>query len=183
MARPLWLLDIDGVVNSLVDRITDTPYGKQTDWLRFHQRIYTGLLFPIVANRAVVDYIRTVHESGRAEVRWLTTWEDNDEYRALAQALGLPEFAVEARQAEFTPLEMLDHGMWWKLPAVIRVLAREPDRPVLWTDDEIELRSSARRWCRAQVDDRTDLMVIAPDSESGLTPYQLTLIDKFLTSV
>jgi hypothetical protein len=178
---PLWLLDVDGVLNALVDRLADTPYGADSDWLRFHQCSRTGLLYPIVANRRVLESVRSAHEGGRVEVRWLTTWEVNDDYVALAEALGLPQFEVEARPTEFTPLGMLDHGMWWKLPAVERALERALDRPVLWTDDEVGLRTPAMRWRRHQAEVRPDLMIIAPDLQVGLTPDHLVQIDDFLT--
>ena len=180
MKRPLWLLDVDGVLNALVDRLADTPYGSDRDWLRFHQRSRTDLLYPIVANRRVLEFIREAHESGRAEVRWLTTWEVNDDYVALAESLGLPQFEIEARATDFTALGMLDYGMWWKLPAVERALDREPGRPVLWTDDEVGLRTPAMRWQRRQAETRPNLAVVAPDLLVGLTPAHLAQIDGLL---
>ncbi|HYY11924.1 MAG TPA: hypothetical protein VE781_13380 [Kineosporiaceae bacterium] len=80
--RPLWLLDVDGVVNA------DRPgWGGSP---RSRQVAADGVLWRIRWAPALVERIRALHRSGRVEIRWASTWIGSTP--ALAAALALPDF-------------------------------------------------------------------------------------------
>jgi hypothetical protein len=86
---PLWLLDVDGVLNA-VTRSPDRAIWP--DWRR-GRAVADGVAWSICFSPSATRAIRTLHESGLVEVRWLTTWREyaNAELRRL---LDLPELAV-----------------------------------------------------------------------------------------
>lgn len=179
---PVWLLDIDGVINAISPKpdrgvwpadqwITGVANADGTDW-------------PILAARPVVEFIRRVHESGRAEIRWHTTWQHDA--ANLARLLDLPDLAVQAcpefatrRQGLAGAAPVAVRETWWKLPAARRVVEEE-GRSLLWTDDDAdqELRPHGGRRALAGTAPR---LVVCPRPRIGLTRRQLRAIDAFLT--
>lgn len=89
--RPLWLLDVDGVLNA----VTGKP--DRSVWPDWRAGVATADRqdWPIWYSRTVTETVRRVHEQGLAEVQWLTTWGAwaNGSLRHL---LDLPELAVAA---------------------------------------------------------------------------------------
>ena len=83
MSIPIWFLDIDGVVNALA---RPAPIGYQITTANT-----MGRGWRIAYSREVVDFINRVNREGLAEVRWLTTWEQ-DAHRELAPTVGLDAF-------------------------------------------------------------------------------------------
>lgn len=183
---PVWLLDIDGVVNAISKKPNRTVWPTD-DWST-GKASCDGFDWPIMWSRPVVDFIREVHESGRAEVRWHTTWQH--EAQALADLVGLPKFAV-AYSPEYlehwlrtsaSEAERLREGrprpVWWKLPAAERVVQDE-GRPLVWTDDDMT-------WDLARYDKDRGLrayaptLLVSPDKSTGLTPKHLRQIADFL---
>ena len=81
---PIWFLDIDGVVNALADGIPPSGTRRTT-------AITMGRGWRIVYSPEVIDFINLVNREGFAEVRWLTTWEQ-DAHRELAPKVGLDAF-------------------------------------------------------------------------------------------
>lgn len=173
MSAPLILLDVDGVLNAVIGRSGAVPYGDAADWLRVDVNGY-----PIAANRTVLRRISDWHTSGRAEVRWLTTWEIGDLANThLGPALGLPEFAVEGRAKEFPPAKFSDHGHWWKLGVAQRAAEREPDRVIVWIDDDHPAYSRAAGWIETT---SGRVLHFAPETHVGLHPDDLDNIDGLL---
>lgn len=183
--RPVWLLDIDGVINAAVGTVGRPPgqVWKPSDWIDAHvwgstqtaiQSPPEPRLWRIVASRRVVEFIREVHESGRAEVRWHTTWQHDAANMALA--LELPKFEVAEAPEFLEQGNTLVKRGWWKLPAALRVL-RDEGRPLVWTDDEIgylEWKHMSALLAAGSV------LPIAPQTSIGLTAKHLVQIDIFL---
>lgn len=168
MSAPLWLLDVDGVLNAV--RL-DVPEG--------HVRCEVGdsdaRTWDITYRPAVVEFIRDLHESGRVEVRWLTTWCE-DARDSLAPAVGLPlDCAVEgvAERSRFRPSD------WWKSTVAQRLSDADPDRPLIWTDDDLDygLRTGEAAWLRSR-SGRT--LGISPKCDVGLTDDHLAAITAFV---
>ena len=74
---PVLLLDVDGVLNAVR---RDLPEG----WRRGTFNGYVLSWDPTVIAR-----LRALHESGRVELQWLTTWTEMAD-RLLAEPMGLP---------------------------------------------------------------------------------------------
>jgi hypothetical protein len=171
-ATPLWLLDIDGVVNA-VAREGALDAWPRSAWVR---RMITtwvpdrGMMtLPILAARPVLDFITQVHESGSAEIRWHSTWR-TAAVTAFAPMLGLPAIPISIAP-EWTERPV---GLWWKLPAAQRAVAT--GRRLIWTDDDL-------RFYAHEIGDlaqRDDALVIGPPSDTGLTPTHLAAIAEFI---
>lgn len=165
--KPIWLLDIDGVVNS----VTALPRTDVwSDWIQVAVSD-DRRSWPIQTAVAVRDFIAKVHADGLAEIRWHTTWQDRAP--RVGAALGLPEFPVQASE-EYDPWRY--RYSEWKPPAVFRVAATGV--PVLWTDDDLSHITTAEQ--------RTSLTkmgchLIQPDSWLGLQPDDLGRITAFLS--
>ena len=168
---PVWLLDIDGVINATATKVPDWIWPPHT-WTRQH---IDG--FQITSSSRVMEYLTEVHEQGLAEIRWHTTWQD----RALhvGEVLGLPIFEVE-EAPEFPPTsELVAKWMrdglprWWKYPAAVRVLTLEKRR-LVWTDDEIFDELNAVR--RQEIAALGKTLLVCPIRQTGLDAGDLRRI-------
>ncbi|MFK3983878.1 hypothetical protein ACI2K4_26290 [Micromonospora sp. NPDC050397] len=178
---PVWLLDVDGVVNA-ISRRPDRSVWPRDRWVS-GTAVSAGIEWPILAAQPVLDFIREVHERGRAEVRWHTTWQHDALH--LAELLGLPTFATQ-EAPEFAEREQGLAGAapvsvgrgWWKYPAAERVV-RDERRPLVWTDDDAtwELRGHDNGEELARL---APTLIVSPPAHTGLTPKHLRNIDAFL---
>lgn len=173
---PVWLLDIDGVVNALAMRLPDA--WPRDAWVQRVVRANVpeqGLLsLPVLAARPVLEFITSVHERGAAEIRWHSTWR-SAATTDLAPALGLPPIPIS-----IAPEWTARTDTWWKIPAARRVLAS--GRRLVWTDDQLGLfRADPRNAVELDaLDSDEDALLLSTDADPGLTPADLTTIAEFL---
>src|SRR5918998_5926162 len=124
--RPILLLDVDGVLNAPRRQL---PEGWQ-------QGTFNG--FRLSWDPTITARLRELHESGRVEIQWLTTWT-TDADRLLAAPMGLPRGLVTHARADATPTGFAGSfsggSGWWKLTAARAVAEGEPDRRVVWVGD------------------------------------------------
>ena len=165
---PILLLDVDGVLNAA--RV-DLPAG----WTRGTFNGYVLTWDPTVTAR-----LRELHESGRVEIQWLTPWT-TDADRLLAEPMGLPRGLVAHARADSAPTGFAGvfggHSGWWKLTAAQAVAAAEPDRRIVWVDDDLAVQAAdTGDWLAAN----PHVLVIAPDLFVGLTHEQLDAIEAWL---
>ena len=158
-APPIWFLDVDGVVNALRPRTG----------LLSTKAITAGRVWPIHWSAEVVRVINTCHATGLAEVRWLTTWEQ-DAHLSLAPAVGLDAFV-----AYDIPAETGRHG-WWKADVVADVVSAE-GRPFIWTDDDLASEDVDELVASIGVDH----LLVSPASEHGLRSSELRDVIAFLS--
>lgn len=170
--KPIWLLDIDGVINARVNGIhriwpDDEPIVTEAQGLDRGWRIVTA--------PAVRDYIVKIHELELAEIQWHTTWQD--QANNVSDVLELPHFPVcsAPEYTEWSPGKR-KHD-WWKVPAVARVLIS--GRPLIWTDDDIDYDEGVLRTLELDYPD-TPRLALCPSSGEGLGPKDLKKIDAFL---
>ncbi|MGI9092829.1 MAG: hypothetical protein ACR2FF_05180 [Mycobacteriales bacterium] len=164
---PIWLLDVDGVVNAM-------HYPPESDYVST-QVDGGGRSFPILYRRPLVVRIGELHRSGVVEARWLTTWCDHAAQN-LGPALCLPEFAVEGADLYATQARG-----WWKSDAARRVSSGEPQRPLIWTDDDLcDARETGElNWV---ADRHAATLLICPDWTVGLTDGEVDRIEEFARS-
>jgi hypothetical protein len=165
---PIVLLDVDGVLNA--GRL-DAPEG----WRRGRFNGYQLFWDPTITAR-----LREWHESGRVELRWLTTWS-TDADRLLAEPMGLPRGLTTYAREDAAPTGFLGalRGApgWWKLAAAREAAAAEPDRRIVWIDDDLaEQAADTGEWLAAN----PHVLVVAPDLFAGLTHEQLDAIEAWL---
>ncbi len=165
---PVLLLDVDGVVNAL--RL-DPPDGWQ-------RGLFHGFL--ITWDPTVTARLRELHESGRVEIQWLTTWAENAD-QVLAEPLGLPRGLRTHARPGIEPTGFAGSlggaAGWWKLAAAQEVAEAEPDRRIVWIDDDLGDRAvETVEWLSAH----PHVLVVAPDVFEGLTHAQLDEIEAWL---
>src|SRR4051812_35059586 len=165
---PILLLDVDGVLNAA--RL-DLPDG----WQRGTFNGYVLSWDPTVTAR-----LRELHESGRGEIQWLTT-RMTDADRLLAQPMGLPPGLRTHGRDDAAPTGVAGalRGLagWWKLAAAQHVAEAEPDRRIVWIDDDLaEQAADTGDWLAAH----PHVLVVAPDLFVGLTHEQLDAIEAWL---
>ena len=166
-APPVLLLDVDGVLNAVRREL---PEG----WRRGTFNGYVLSWDPTVVAR-----LRAMHEAGRVELQWLTTWTEMAD-RLLAEPLGLPR-GLRTHSRELLPTgfggALGGASGWWKLAAARAVAEAEPGRRIVWIDDDLaEQAADTGEWLAA----RPHVLVVAPDRYVGLTHAQLDEIEAWL---
>ena len=165
---PILLLDVDGVLNAA---LLDLPEG----WRR---GTFNGFL--LSWDPTVTARLRALHESGRVEIQWLTTWTTKAD-RLLAEPMGLPRgLRVHDRDGnEPTGFAGRLRGAagWWKLDAARELAESEPGRRIVWIDDDLtDQADDVVEW----LDANPHVRVVAPDLFTGLTHEHLDEIEAWL---
>lgn len=158
--KPLWLLDVDGVLNA------DKP-----GWGGPPRKVNVAG-FTIRWAPALLDRVRQVHRDGLADIRWSSTWCGYpDQLAGLERVfrLRLPR-AFGDRPPNKTWAEL-------KVYAVLDALAA--GRRVVWTDDDEAgiAPSIYPQISKAEQDGRA--LLIAPRSNRGLQRDHLDAIETF----
>lgn len=159
---PLWLLDVDGVINATRPGWGAAPLRRTVLCAGREWRIRWA---PMLTKR-----IRHLVMTGAVEIQWCSTWCGDT--RHLEQALGLPqlESAFVVPQGEYVGD--------LKVQAARDVHAT--GRRLIWTDDaEVPLCGPLHD--RLVSDGRA--LLIRPDERRGLTPHDMELIEGFCTEV
>jgi hypothetical protein len=128
----------------------------------------------------VTARLRGLHESGRVELQWLTTWTERAD-ELLAEPMGLPRGLRTHARADVLPtgFEGLFRGFsgWWKLAAARAVADAEPGRRIVWIDDDLaEQAEDTSEWLAANA----QVLVVAPDLVVGLTHAELDRVEAWL---
>lgn len=159
---PVWLLDVDGVLNASRAGWSAAPCTSTV--------IADGRAWKFRWSPAAVAFVRAQALAGRVEVRWATTWVPW--IREVEQALRLPEFACA-----FTADAARGDALTAKASAALDVVHRE-QRPLVWTDDDAIPRFGP---VREQLDTASNrVLLIAPASSRGLRPEHTEQIEQFL---
>ena len=161
---PVWLLDVDGVLNAnrpgwgAPPRQGTAHYGSETFRMRW-------------APKLMVELVQ-LHREGMVDLRWATTWVDHiDSVQAL---FGLPAFPLAFSRLSAAP-QVKAPGL--KMDAALQVVETER-RALIWTDDDAidadpllvpRLRASGQ-----------PLLLIRPDPRRGLQPADLQAIAEFI---
>ncbi|BCY15607.1 hypothetical protein [Actinoplanes sp. L3-i22] len=159
---PVWLLDVDGVVNAFRAGWYAAPSVVQ---------VYSAADaydYRIRYEPRLVEAIRRIHVSGQATVTWCTTW--CSDAAALEHAFDLPELP-----RAFNEPVTGTAASQAKLAAAHRVIAS--GRRLIWTDDvEVDLHAAV---CAPWAADGRALL-ISPNATRGLRTEHLHRIERFL---
>ena len=155
---PIWLLDVDGVLN----------IDDGSAWRSPHKQTTLGGL-RIRWAPDLINAIRGLHEQGMVEIRWSTSWCGFPELLDdLERTLRLPAFerAFGNHNGFFGDL---------KLAAARQALIEQ--RPMIWTDDdEVPAKGSP---LHRELHRPGRSLLIRPHWRSGLTPAHLERITNF----
>lgn len=162
MKRPVWLLDVDGVLNVARPGWGAAPQSGTA---------YSGgQAYRIRWAPALVTRIRALHHSGLVEIRWCSTWcSDADQIERL---LGLPRLD-RTWHHDISP----QAAPTAKLAAARAVL--DQGRRLIWTDDDAIPASGP---VRDELTATGRALLIAPMPTRGLQPDDLDTIEAFLAS-
>lgn len=161
MNRPIWLLDVDGVLNATRPGWSDAPrngtaYGG-------------GHPYRLRWAPALITRIRALHQAGSVTLRWCSTWcADADQVELL--------FALPQLERAWTDPISHSAAPAAKLAAAHTVL--DQGHRLIWTDDDAvppsgpvhdELVATGRA------------LLIAPLANRGLQPEHLDAIEAFVS--
>jgi hypothetical protein len=162
--RPVWLLDIDGVINAYA-----YEYRSRAVW----DKVAKKELFPYslwVAD-GLVEFINKMHSSNTVEMRWCTTWGNNANEH-FAPLFGLPEFVV-CDMPEMHPQRTPDQS--WKQVRAREILTE--GRRLIWTEDTAIPVGFAE-----EIDHMDkDKLLVVPNPSIGLTPQDCVAIESFIS--
>ena len=165
--RPVWLLDVDGVLNAARPGWDEDPSQGQAyvDGVEYLLRWAPGLARRVTA----------LSTTGTVEVRWATTWVDH--ILQVERLLRLPSLSTAFRglssDAPVDPAAL-------KLQAALNVVEVE-QRPLIWTDDDAipGMGPLLERIHDAGV----PVLLLAPHTRHGLQPDDLDQIDDFVAQL
>lgn len=164
---PVLLLDVDGVLNAVR---RDLPEGWQRG--RFNGYVLSW-------DPSVLARLRALHEQGRVELQWLTTWTRMAD-QLLAGPMGLPRgLRTHDRDALPSGFAGVRGGVagWWKLASARALAQAEPDRRIVWIDDDLaEQAEDTRAWIAGH----GEVLVVAPEWSTGLTHAELDRVEAWL---
>jgi hypothetical protein len=162
MSRPVWLLDVDGVINAARPGWGAAP--------RSGTAYCEGQPFRLRWAPALAARIRALHGSGSVEIRWCSTWcGDADQVERL---LGLPRLD-----------RAWDHPIGSTAAAIAKLAAARAvlgqGRRLIWTDDAAVPTSGP---VHDELTATGRALLIAPVPSRGLQPDDLDAIDAFLAA-
>jgi hypothetical protein len=161
---PVWLLDVDGVLNAPAARWGDRP--------RSASALHTGVKYRMTWAPELVAELGRLHRDGAVELRWATTWVD--ESAQLEELFRLPTLSTAFAGLGPSPAVKTPA---LKIAAALLVLEQE-GRPLIWTDDDA---IPARGPLRERIDAAAPpALLIAPDPRYGLQPDDLEAVAAFL---
>lgn len=172
--RPIWLLDVDGVINALCAPKTWDEHKEGIAHLDDGS-------YKICWSEELIRAIELINKED-VEVRWLTTWGHyaNEVLRPLVNLE--EEFPVQAE-----PVYASGYGgaslsyttFDWKYMAVLEVL--EEGRPIIWTDDDA--------WTESMLAELTEkageipILTIKPYALDGLSRNDIEIIKSWVIQV
>jgi hypothetical protein len=162
MDRPVWLLDVDGVIN-----VNRPGWGGPPRCGEAHT---AGMVFRICWAPALIARIRALHDAGSVDIRWCSTWccdADQLEHLFSLPRLGrawLDDLAGTAAAAA-------------KLAAARRALA--DGKRLIWTDD-VEVPTSGPMY--EQLTKGARALLIVPSPDRGLQSEHMDAIEAFVAA-
>lgn len=164
--RPVWLLDVDGVLNA-----SRPGWGEDPDQ---GDAFVDGACYSLRWAPALTRRISALAVSGAVEVRWATTWVDH--ILQVERLLRLPRI-----DTAFRGLRLGDHdSVARKVKAALDVVEVER-RPLIWTDDDAI--PDHGELLERLMDSGTPVLLLSPGSRQGLQPDDVAAIDDFLAEL
>ena len=168
-----FFIDVDGVLNA----VGEAPLGDHRLVVQVEN---PEGVFAIRYDPRVVDRLNAVTRAGLVQLIWLTTWS-RAARDSLAPAIGLdPGGRVLAAPGDpglaRHPYDF--HRPWWKLALLLGVIEDDPDRPIVWVDDDLDDATKAR--FPGLHPGRS--LLLTPDPGVGLTLEDLDRVEAFCTA-
>jgi len=172
---PVWLLDVDGVLNAKRPGWGGPPISRTAHVGRGSFRMRFAV--PMLAR------LCRLHAQDRVDIRWATTWADDIE--VIERIMKLPAwptaFTVTVTAADLTTRRMTRaECAAAKYDAALRVLEDE-GRPLIWTDDDAIPAADTAGFARLTATG-VPLHAVRPKENRGLQPADLDAIEEFVSA-
>jgi hypothetical protein len=162
MNRPVWMLDIDGVINA-----------NKPGWGAAPRRT-TCAGFTIRWAPALIQRIKDIRRAGLADIRWSSTWCVEPSYLSnLSDRIDLH------LDSAFTSLPA--DGTFEQLKAAAALAVLDESRRLIWTDDTEAGVAPDRYPVLGDAVRDGRALLIAPRPNRGLQPEDLDAIEAFAT--
>jgi len=163
MNKPIWLLDVDGVLNALDKR--------SKDWPHYETPVCRGYVIRYAP--ALIERMDALVAADKVEIVWLTTWWDNIIHLPFTNWHG---YRVANTEDEYNAFRKFSGSYdWWKRPVAQRLYT--PGQKMIWTDDDLAFDRVSVEWVKSVY---PDVLGISPNTNHGLTPAHLDTIEAFL---
>jgi hypothetical protein len=176
MTKPVWFVDVDGVINVLVDYVNKPHLDSCSDWETIDVNGYT-----IVFSPTLVESVNALSET--IDIVFLTTWVESA-VNNLAPALGLNIKNFLRSDGSNSSFEYQGNDAskrWWKLNGILDHINND-HRPFVWVDDDMSNEVKRAILGRAAFEGVENLL-ITPNSKIGLTEQHIGIIEAFTSRV
>jgi hypothetical protein len=164
MGVPVWLLDVDGVLNASRPAWSGPP--------RQATATAGGQSYRLRWAPALLERLRQLHLDGHVELRWATTW--CPDAQQLERLWALPALVRALDEGDtISP----GHTLHAKVSAALAVLEEER-RPLVWADDDA-IPSFGPERARLE-NGPAPALLLTPSPGRGLTREDLNRIQTFL---
>lgn len=182
MTRPLLAVDVDGVLNALPRKGDKLQPGWQRGSASAHAPGWSEPhTFPMRYDPRAGAKLMALAEETSAELVWLTSWEQ-DANTAISPLVGLP---TDLPVVDLAPGRMGMKFSEHRSPGQVKALSLkvyQPDRPVLWLDDDVTARDVLTA-ARAPGGKRRQVALVYVNPRHGLQDKHLAQARKWLLAV
>lgn len=161
-ARPLVLLDVDGVLN---------PFRRPSSRFARHECVVDGCSYQVLLDVRHGEELLSLSEDTGAELVWATTWEENAN-EEIGPLIGLPRMPVIKVMAGAGAAR----GEHFKTGPVAEYVR---GRPFVWFDDEL---TPADWEYLTEHPDVGDFLLIEVDPRNGLSGWDIDRAREWLAA-
>lgn len=176
--KPLFILDIDGVVNAF--RAPTYQIGRQLFASNAHQRIAQAGKYTVVLDKRHPEWMRELE--ARTDPIWGTMWMQNAApvFGAVAGIGRDWDFIDFAEHNNYAPRARTGNGVVnYKWAGILATVGE--DQPLVYVDDDMQ--PAHHDWAAMRNEAGIPTLFIQPDPKDGLTRAQFDRIVAFLDAL
>lgn len=160
-------VDVDGVLNACHRKPWNTnPTWDAGRWQSFYANGYC-----IRYNEEVIDALRALEAREDVKMHWLTTWTSRAP-ELLSPTLGIgADWEVVGIDVPQTYGVGTAGYHWWKYNVIGEHIQETGPDKIIWIDDDLQ---------HYRIEDRDNLLKVAPLLEAGLENHHFDAINAFL---
>lgn len=180
MNKPVWFLDIDGVINGDAQKPRYFDEWKKV-FVPATNKWGNTIDFPIHYAPALIDFINAMSE--KVDIVWLTTWADQA-ITNFAPAVGITGTFPEGFGLAGIDVDSKQYSGWGGMMNAksrsVTILGKGmfAGRPVIWTDDQAH--KTLRKMVKSSLGEETPSLLISPAASTGINPWDMERITTFV---
>jgi hypothetical protein len=166
VSNPLVLIDFDGVFN-IVNLLDEVENGWD-DVNEFVVSRKSDGKPNVLLSPSVISFFNRLVDLGVVDIEWLTVWRERTEL--FPGSIGIANLPWHNSPAHYAA------NPWWKLIVIQSICASDPDRPILWVDDDLAYARDVAEWLPSA----PQVEILSPDTYKGLVREDLDKISAFV---